>query len=55
MPVSIEEVTADVRPPENRGSSSDSPAPQANAASDQRRQKEHLERIHQRASRVRAN
>ena len=54
MPVTIDEMTADVAPPENRGASADAPAPQPDAAAERRRQKEQLERIQQRAARVRA-
>jgi hypothetical protein len=56
MPVSIDEVSADVSAPENRGSSSDKPAaPSSTSPSEQRRQKEQLERMQQRAARVCAN
>jgi hypothetical protein len=55
MPVTIDEMTADVAPAENRGASSDAAPPPPNPPAEQRRQKELLERIHQRAARVRAN
>ena len=55
MPVTIDEMTADIAPPENRGGSADTPSPPPNAPADQRRQKEQLERIQERAARVRAN
>lgn len=55
MPVTIDEMTADIAPPENRGAASETPSPQPNAPAEQRRQKEQLERIQQRAARVRAN
>jgi len=56
MPVSIDEVSAEVSAPESRGASSDKPAaPSSTSRSEQRRQQEQFERRQQRAARVCAN
>jgi hypothetical protein len=54
MAVTIEEVTAEVEPPppETRGRSEAAGEPRQAQPSDLRRQREHFERMQQRASRV---
>ena len=55
MSVAIEEVTAEVSPPESRGQQPQQSAPQTAASADARRLREQLERIQQRAARLRAD
>lgn len=55
MPVTIDEVTADVTPQDGRGAAVETPAPPLSSPSEQRRQRELFERMQQRAARVCAN
>jgi hypothetical protein len=56
MPVTIDEVSADVAEPQNRGGgTTQSAEPQPGSPSEQRRQRELIERLAQRAARVCAN
>jgi hypothetical protein len=55
MPITIDEVTADVSEPAARGSSEQQQTEQPSAATEQRRFREQLDRLQQRTARVRAN
>ena len=55
MPVTIDEVTADVSEPPSRGGSDQQQAEPPSPAAEQRRFREQLDRLQQRAARVRAN
>jgi hypothetical protein len=55
MPITIDEVTAEVAPPEERERDDRAPQPQPPAPSELRRQREYFNRLEQRAARVRAN
>jgi len=52
MSVAIEEVTAEVAPPETRGQQSQGAQPQTTSPAQLRKQREQLERMQQRAARV---
>jgi len=52
MPLSVDEVTADVAPPEGRGQPAARAESQPPQPSDIRRQREQFERMQQRAARV---
>jgi hypothetical protein len=55
MAIAIDEVTAEVAPPEGRGPTAQPAGAQSSSATEQRRQREQLERLQQRAARVRAD
>jgi hypothetical protein len=56
MPVTIDEVSVDVSAPQSGGGTpTQSAEPQAASPSDQRRQRDAIERMQQRAARVSAN
>ena len=56
MPITIDEVTADVSEPQSRGGAGSQPAAaQPKSPSEQRRLQEMFERLQQRAARVCAN
>jgi hypothetical protein len=55
MPVTVEEVTADVAPSERRGEPQAAAEPHPLQPSGMRRQREQLERLQLRAARVAAN
>jgi hypothetical protein len=55
MAIAIDEVTAEVAPPEGRASGAQPAGAQSSSATDQRRQREQIERMQQRAARVRAD
>jgi len=52
MPVSVDEVTAEVAPPENRSQPAARAEAQPPSPSEVRRQREQFERVQQRAARV---
>jgi hypothetical protein len=56
MPVAIDEVTAEVAPPDTRGQTDQAPNAQpASSPQQERRQREQFERMQRRAKRVSAN
>ena len=55
MSVAIDEVTAEVSAPENRGPQPQQPERQTVSPADVRRQREQFERMQQRAARLRAD
>jgi len=55
MPVTIDEVTAEVAEPTSRGGSDHQQAEQPSPATEQRRVREQLDRMQQRTARLRAN
>ena len=56
MPLTIDQVSAEVGAPEGRGQPAETaPSQQAPQPSDLRRQREQLERMHQRACRIAAD
>jgi hypothetical protein len=55
MPVNIDEVTAEVSPPERRDQAAESAAAQPPSPSEVRRQREQFERMKLRAARVHAD